>query len=309
MSKSLSIQVPARTPLGERSGNENISAASKFPSSKLKLDELFLNWLSMAESQNLVYELLKDAKAGKPLRQPKSGATHANVAAAIGTPPRSPQKGSRYGTSAFSPTRRPLSRQASLFTRATNEPHSIPTFYKPGGEGLSEEVNAGKVALAERMFERHLTGMNLEAFAGVVRDVVGLPRYFAKRVMKLVAGANADVVTREQWFSYWNSTLRRQKDVSSAMFEILRRPNARALEHADFTEVLTEMTQTHPGLDFLKTTREFQERYVETVIYRIFYECNTTWNGRLTLRELRKSDLLEHMLLAEEEEDINRVLK
>ena len=68
MSKSLSIQVPARTPLGERSGNENISAASKFPSSKLKLDELFLNWLSMAESQNLVYELLKDAKAGKPLR-------------------------------------------------------------------------------------------------------------------------------------------------------------------------------------------------------------------------------------------------
>ena len=309
MCKSLSIQVPARTPLGERSGNENISAASKFPSSKLKLDELFLNWLSMAESQNLVYELLKDAKAGKPLRQPKSGATHANVAAAIGTPPRSPQKGSRYGTSAFSPTRRPLSRQASLFTRATNEPHSIPTFYKPGGEGLSEEVNAGKVALAERMFERHLTGMNLEAFAGVVRDVVGLPRYFAKRVMKLVAGANADVVTREQWFSYWNSTLRRQKDVSSAMFEILRRPNARALEHADFTEVLTEMTQTHPGLDFLKTTREFQERYVETVIYRIFYECNTTWNGRLTLRELRKSDLLEHMLLAEEEEDINRVLK
>ena len=127
--------------------------------------------------------------------------------------------------------------------------------------------------------------------------------------MKLVAGANADVVTREQWFSYWNSTLRRQKDVSSAMFEILRRPNARALEHADFTEVLTEMTQTHPGLDFLKSTREFQERYVETVIYRIFYECNTTWNGRLTLRELRKSDLLEHMLLAEEEEDINRVLK
>ena len=51
-------------------GNE-ISVASKLPSSKLKLDELFLNWLSLRESQELVMELLREAKAGKTLRQPK----------------------------------------------------------------------------------------------------------------------------------------------------------------------------------------------------------------------------------------------
>lgn len=276
----------------------------------MKLDELFVSWLSMKESQNLVYELLKDAKLGKALRQPKPAAVNGSgvKSAAIGTPPRSPQKGVGYAGT-FSPTRRPLSRQGSLFKSEANEKQQIPTFYRPGGEGLSEEVNAGKVAMAERMFERHLAGMNVEAFADVVRDVIGLPRYFAKRVMKLVAGANAEVVTREQWFGYWNSTLRRQKDVHAVLFETLRRPNARALEYSDFYEVLTEMMQTHPGLEFLRHTQEFQERYVETVVYRIFYECNTTWNGRMTLRELRKSDLLEHMLLVEDEEDINRILK
>lgn len=36
--------------LGECLGNENISVVLKFLFSKLKLDELFLNWLFMVES-------------------------------------------------------------------------------------------------------------------------------------------------------------------------------------------------------------------------------------------------------------------
>ena len=52
----------------------------------------------MKESQNLVYELLKDAKLGKALRQPKPAAVNGSgvKSAAIGTPPRSPQKGAGY---------------------------------------------------------------------------------------------------------------------------------------------------------------------------------------------------------------------
>ena len=295
-----------------------MSSVSKFPSSKLKLDELFLNWLSMDESQKLVFELLKDAKLGRPLRQPPTATASAQtreLQGGIGTPPRSPQKGLR-ATSAFSPSRRPLSRQSSLINRMTNESQAIPTFYKPGGEGLSEEMNAKKVALAELLFAKRAgtnvngpAGMDVEQFGDVVREVVGLPRFFSKRVMALVAGADATVVTKEQWFRYWNSTLRRQKDPESAMFEILRQPGAKSLVYSDFNDVLTYMVRTHPGLEFLQHTREFQDRYVETVVYRIFYDCNTHWNGKLTLRELKRSDLLEHMLRVEEEEDINRVLK
>ncbi len=32
--------------------------------------------------------------------------------------------------------------------------------------------------------------------------------------------------------------------------------------------------QYHPGLEFLADTPEFQARYAETVIYRIFYTIN-----------------------------------
>jgi len=295
-----------------------MSSVSKFPASKLKLDDLFLHWLSLEESQKLVFELLKDAKTGRALRQPSLATASAqtrDLQGGIGTPPRSPQKGTR-NVSAFSPSQKPLSRQSSFMNRMAFETHAIPTFYKPGGEGLSEEVNAKKMALAEVLFAKRAAehvdgplGMNVEQFGDVVHEVIGLPRFFAKRVMKLVAGGDATTVTREQWFRYWNLTLRRLKDSESAMFEILRQPGAKSLVYSDFNDVLTSMVQTHPGLEFLRHTREFQDRYVETVIYRIFYDCNTHWNGKLTLRELKRSDLLEMLLRVEEEEDINRMLK
>jgi serine/threonine-protein phosphatase 2A regulatory subunit B'' len=61
----------------------------------------------------------------------------------------------------------------------------------------------------------------------------------------------------------------------------------------DFRPIMNVVLETHPGLEFLKEAPEFQERYVETVIYRIFYAVNRKGDRRITLRELKRSDLLE----------------
>lgn len=47
----------------------------------------------------------------------------------------------------------------------------------------------------------------------------------------------------------------------------------------------------------------------ETVIYRIFYYVNRSGNGLLTLRELKRTNLIDAMQHADEEEDINKVLR
>jgi hypothetical protein len=47
----------------------------------------------------------------------------------------------------------------------------------------------------------------------------------------------------------------------------------------------------------------------ETVIHRIFYYVNRSGNGRLTLRELKRGNLIDAMLHVDEEEDINKVLR
>ena len=47
----------------------------------------------------------------------------------------------------------------------------------------------------------------------------------------------------------------------------------------------------------------------ETVIYRIFYYVNRAGDAHLTLRELKRGNLIAAMQHADEEEDINKVLR
>ena len=127
-------------------------------------------------------------------------------------------------------------------------------------------------------------------------------------------------MTWTKFTEYWNSTLRKFQEPNARVFEVLRGAksadgangvglNIPHLTHTDFRSVLRCVLDTHPGLEFLKDSPEFQDRYLETVTYRIFYQVNVAWNGRMTLRELRRSNLVEAMTLVDEEEDINKVLK
>lgn len=76
----------------------------------------------------------------------------------------------------------------------------------------------------------------------------------------------------------------------------------------DLAPLIQDVVDSHPGLAFLKEAAEFHSRYVHTVIARIFYSVNRSWSGRITIGELRKSNLMEVIQLLEEEEDINQIM-
>lgn len=76
----------------------------------------------------------------------------------------------------------------------------------------------------------------------------------------------------------------------------------------DLVCLVQDVVDTHPGLAFLKEAAEFHSRYVHTVIARIFYAVNRSWSGKITMAELRRSDLLQVLQLLEEEEDINQIM-
>ena len=64
---------------------------------------------------------------------------------------------------------------------------------------------------------------------------------------------------------------------------------------------------TFQGLEFLSNHAEFQEKYATTVITRIFYIVNTNHDGRITARQVRRSNLHTSFLIVDDEEDINKV--
>lgn len=113
---------------------------------------------------------------------------------------------------------------------------------------------------------------------------------------------------------------------------LVRNENRNFLLPEDFIPLIQDVVDTHPGLTFLKEANEFHSRYVHTVcilgatlhalltilllinsffiwqvIARIFYNVNRSWSGRISLPEIRRSNLLQVINLLEEEEDINQI--
>lgn len=68
-----------------------------------------------------------------------------------------------------------------------------------------------------------------------------------------------------------------------------------------------ELLAYHPGLAFLESTPEFQEKYARTVIARMFYTCDPLCNRVIDVRSLRTSNVLSAFQLVDVEEDINLV--
>ena len=71
--------------------------------------------------------------------------------------------------------------------------------------------------------------------------------------------------------------------------------------------IMKTLLEFHPGLEFLKVHPDFQEKYSETVIMRIFYTCDVNDDEKITFREFKKSNILPIFRKVCEEPDINKI--
>lgn len=76
----------------------------------------------------------------------------------------------------------------------------------------------------------------------------------------------------------------------------------------DFVPYLDALLELHPGLAFLRQTADFQVKYVETILVRLFFECDVHDRGRISWPEFERSKLPDAIRQVEVAEDINAVL-
>ncbi|KAD5961829.1 hypothetical protein R6Q59_014626 [Mikania micrantha] len=279
-------------------------------------EKLFDQWLSLPETNLLVKSLINNAKAGVSLNvsgstnSPKatSGNAIPSMFPAGSAPPLSPRSSS--GSPRISKQRAGPSVLASPL-RLVNEPAKelIPQFYFLNGRPPPNELKERCLFRCNQFFYGHAEGLQLLEFKPVTKEICKLPSFFSTALFKSIDVYDTGIVTREAFVDYWIHNNMLTKDTATQIFTILKQPELRYLTHEDFKPILRELLATHPGLEFLQSTPEFQERYAETVIYRIFYYMNRAGNGRLTLRELKRGNLIAAMINADEEEDINKVLR
>ncbi|KAG3115135.1 Serine/threonine protein phosphatase 2A regulatory subunit [Phytophthora idaei] len=219
----------------------------------------------------------------------------------------------------------------------------IPKFYTPGEgrrgrlRGLSTDAMARKASDIEARFREFPEGMKVEDFVAITKDLCGFPSFFNAPFFKRIlatcgvagettpkppsspteedasssptsadGGAAPQRITKEMFQSYWMREMA-PCDSVERFFRVVKQPKNDFIERDDFAPFLHELLKYHPGLEFLGGTPEFQEKYALTVVVRIFYSVDRDSSGRITLRKLRRSNLISAFNTVDEEEDINKV--
>ncbi|KAG0342899.1 Serine/threonine-protein phosphatase 2A regulatory subunit B'' subunit alpha [Podila humilis] len=192
---------------------------------------------------------------------------------------------------------------------AASVPNEIPPFYFPMGKPVAPTKRRQRVqtalSKAKEIFAVSENGaLTEDGFVAITVQCCELPRYMNRALLRKVDVSGSGEVRFLEFERVWETLVETCPDEISMIFMILKQPGANVVTPADFEVVLQDLVLFHPGLEFLAGNAVFQERYLETVITRIFYESNRR-HGRMTLADLRKSGF-EKTLRKLENSDLNQ---
>ncbi|XP_064133927.1 serine/threonine-protein phosphatase 2A regulatory subunit B'' subunit beta [Loxodonta africana] len=306
------------------------------PVLKMKVDELFLCWLSECSTQAMLRDCLQRIQApgwagradgdapgpGSDLqtRVPRPPAPAGTPSPApAGTPSPAPAPPALpLGAASSSRNGPPLrGTRRSAGTRAVQtkkeEPlppassRSIPAFYFPKGRPQGTVHVDAVIARIETAFTQFPHERATLEDMGRVAKACGCPLYWKGPLFYGAGGERTGSVSVHKFIAMWRKVLQNCHDDAAKFVHLLMSPGSNYLVQEDFVPFLQDVVNTHPGLSFLKEASEFHSRYITTVIQRIFYTVNRSWSGRITCMELRKSTFLQNVALLEEEADINQL--
>lgn len=114
-------------------------------------------------------------------------------------------------------------------------------------------------------------------------------------------------ITCDQYFVCWRHLIEHAYDNAARFIHLLTLGQRNYLVPDDFIPLIQSIIDDHPGLKFLGSAPDFHMRYIQTVIARIYFNCNKSWTGKLSQTELRHCDLLQVLQRLSQTDDINEI--
>lgn len=295
-----------------------VNGATVEPSVKtaaaVKMDELLVAWLGSDTVYHNALEWIENCKT--------QDQHHSNVVSQIKS------LSSPSSTPVGSPTN---TATAPSVPSLTENSSNIPPFYPVGQQykvrrlvasprPAAWEGDAGPAAhqifleAGTQTADQRKACLGMDSFVRITKEVCRFPSYFNsllyQRVLDVTqqpAGKDS-VVTLDMLEQFWMQEME-HFDTNDRFFRLIKQPDAEAIVRDDFLPILKALLTDHPGLEFLSSHEEFQEKYAVSVVTRIFYHVDRAHSGKISARELRHSDLVEVFQLVDEEEDINKIAR
>ena len=288
----------------------------RYELAKMQIDQQFTRWLSISSTTQLLQKLIEDNKLPVPTMVPPT-AIFSNRLSVSGsqatgspkrsslTPPLSPPAYDRLSaTHSYSLPVDSMapSRTVPSFIQSSEPDVKIPQFFFPKGKNVDPVISEKNLKLISTCFVRD--NLKLSDFENITTQLCGLPKFMNFKVFATAGGK--ETMSKSQFVKCWKNELEAKSPVER-FFWALKKVNKDFIDREDFRPIMKVLMESHPGLDFLKATPEFQERYADTVIERIFYAVDANDDGKITMRELKRSNFFDICLAVDEEEDINKI--
>ena len=183
----------------------------------------------------------------------------------------------------------------------------IPTFYRKqmGAVGTSADTS-----MLRQAFDA-LSPPNATNFISMARDTLSLSSGCACLLFHKVCNQNdsngENLADIDKLLSFWQA--HRLCTPNQLLFRLLVRDGRSSISSSDFADLIRYVAFTHPGLEFLKATPEFQDRYCECVIEQLVYFNTCDLSHALSQRDVANSDLAAAFVALDEEDDINKFTK
>ncbi|RKP16393.1 hypothetical protein ROZALSC1DRAFT_31659, partial [Rozella allomycis CSF55] len=136
-----------------------------------------------------------------------------------------------------------------------------------------------------------------------------IPEYEKKNRLRIILKMESNENAKVKYMRFakvYKDLYMKYHDEVSLIFGIIKNDNNKYFTRDDLVPLISEILEKHAGLKFLEQLPMFQERYSNyTVICRIFFTINKSWNGKITLNEFKSSNFVQILKKLEQYDDIN----
>lgn len=182
---------------------------------------------------------------------------------------------------------------------------TIPKFFVPEGQA-TEDIIASEDNFINSIFGGK-NDIDQKEFIKFTVDFYNFPQNYNKVLFQKIDKDKKGKVSYTQFHQFHTENFRGVSNVKK-FFNFIKSPDKKEIYPADFKPFLRCLLDVNKSLEFLKEHPIYQEKYSDTVIHRIFYTNDTNDDGKITLREFKKSNLIEILtLVSDVDTDINTV--